>query len=155
MGTNTLHNVVANFPDPNSYIDSLKTGNIFRNGAIGGEILSRFTVVFNFPKERIFIKKNAAFKNDFYYNLSGITIKAKGSALNIFEVTEVREKSASQIGGIQAGDEILSVNGISAKNLDLNSVNGFFNSKPGRKIKLEISRNGERLKKEFLLQDQI
>ena len=155
MGTNTLQHVVANFPDPNSYIDSLKTGNIFRNGAIGGEILSRFTVVFNFPKERIFIRKNASFKNDFYYNLSGITIKAKGSALNIFEVTEVRDKSASQLGGIQAGDEILSVNGISAKNLDLNSVNGFFNSKPGRKIKLEISRNGEKLKKEFLLQDQI
>ncbi len=155
MGTNTLQNVVANFPDPNSYIDSLKTGNIFRNGAIGGEVLSRFTVVFNFPKERIFIKKNSSFKNDFYYNLSGITIKAKGSALNIFEVTEVREKSASQLGGILPGDEIISVNGISAKNLDLNSVNGFFNSKPGRKIKLEISRNGEKLKKEFLLQDQI
>jgi hypothetical protein len=155
MGTNTLQNVVANFPDPNSYIDSLKIGNVFRNGAIGGEILSRFTVVFNFPKERIFIKKNASFKNDFFYNLSGITIKAKGSALNIFEVTEVREKSASELGGIQPGDEILSVNGISAKNLDLNSVNGFFNSKPGRKIKLEISRNGERLKKEFLLRDQI
>ena len=155
IANNTLHDVVANFPDPNSYIDSLKTGNIFRNGAIGGEILSRFTVVFNFPKERIFVKKNSAFKNDFYYNLSGITIKAKGSALNIFEVTEVREKSASQKGGILPGDQILSVNGIAAKNLDLNSVNGFFNSKPGRRIKLEISRKGEKLKKEIQLQDQI
>lgn len=155
MGTNTLEHVVANFPDPNSYFDSLKAGNVFRNGAIGGEVLSRFTVVFNFPQERMFIKRNSAFKNDFYYNLSGITIKAKGSALNIFEVTEVREKSASQLGGILPGDQILSVNGISSKNLDLNSVNGFFNSKPGRRIKLEISRNGEKLKKEFLLQDQI
>ncbi len=155
MGSNTLEDVVANFPDPNSYFDSLKAGNVFRNGAIGGEVLSRFTVVFNFPKERMFIKRNAAFKNDFYYNLSGITIKAKGSALNIFEVTEVREKSASQLGGILPGDQILSVNGISSKNLDLNSVNGFFNSKPGRRIKLEISRKGEKLKKEFLLQDQI
>ena len=155
MGANTLENVVANFPDPNSYFDSLKAGNVFRNGAIGGEVLSRFTVVFNFPKERMFIKRNASFKNDFYYNLSGITIKAKGSALNIFEVTEVREKSASQLGGILPGDQILSVNGISSKNLDLNSVNGFFNSKPGRRIKLEVSRNGEKLKKEILLQDQI
>ena len=155
IGTNTLENVVANFPDPNSYIDSLKTGNIFRNGALGGEVLSRFTIVFNFPKERIYFKKNAAFKNDFYYNLSGITIKAKGSALNIFEVTEVRDQSASQRGGILPGDEIISVNGIAAKNLDLNSVNGFFNSKPGKRIKLEIFRNGEKLKKEFLLQDQI
>ena len=70
IGTNTLENVVANFPDPNSYIDSLKTGNIFRNGALGGEVLSRFTIVFNFPKERIYFKKNAAFKNDFYYKVS-------------------------------------------------------------------------------------
>lgn len=155
IGTNTLENVVANFPDPNSYIDSIKVGNIFRNGAIGGEIMSRFTIIFNFPKERVYVKKNSAFKNNFYYNLSGITVKAKGSALNIFEVTEVRDKSASQRGGILPGDEILSVNGISAKNLDLNSVNGFFNSKPGRRIKLEISRKGEKLKKEFLLQDQI
>jgi len=87
--------------------------------------------------------------------ISGITIKAKGSALNIFEVTEVRDQSASQIGGILPGDEILSVNGIAVKNLDLNSVNGFFNSKPGRKVRLEISRKGEKLRKEIHLHDQI
>ena len=117
--------------------------------------MSRFTVVFNFPKERIFIKKNSNFKNSFYYNLSGITIKAKGSALNIFEVTEVRDQSASQRGGILPGDQILSVNGVAASNLDLNSVNGFFNSKPGRKIRVELSRKGEKIRREFLLQDQI
>jgi hypothetical protein len=155
LGNNKLEDVIANFPDPNSYTDSLKVGNIFRNGAIGGEILSRFTIIFNFPKERVYFKRNADFNNDFFYNLSGITIKAKGSALNIFEVTEVREKSASQKGGILPGDQIISVNGIAAKNLDLNSVNGFFNSKPGRKIKVEISRKGEKLKKEFQLEDQI
>src|SRR5688572_20402152 len=155
LGTNILEDVIANFPDPNSYTDSIKMGNIFRNGAIGGEVMSRFTIVFNFPKERVYLKKNATFKNDFYYNLSGITLKAKGSALNIFEVTEVRDKSASQRGGLLPGDQIISVNGISAKNLDLNSVNGFFNSKPGRKIRLEISRNGEKMRKEIFLQDQI
>jgi hypothetical protein len=155
LGTNELEDVIANFPDPNSYTDSIKVGNIFRNGAIGGEVMSRFTIVFNFPKERLYIKKNSTFKNSFYYNLSGITIKAKGSALNIFEVTEVREESASQRGGILPGDQILSVNGIAASNLDLNSVNGFFNSKPGRKIRVEISRGGEKIRKEFLLQDQI
>lgn len=155
LGSHKLEGVIVNFPDPNSYIDSLKMGNIFRHGSVGGEVMSRFTIVFNFPKEKIYIKKNTTFKNHFYYNLSGITIKAKGSALNIFEVTEVRAQSASQVGGIQAGDEILSVNGIAVKNLDLNSVNGFFNSKPGRKVKLEISRGGEKLRKEIHLQDPI
>jgi hypothetical protein len=155
LGNHTLDRVIVNFPDPNSYIDSLKMGNIFRHGSVGGEVMSRFTIVFNFPKEKIYLKKNTSFKNHFYYNLSGITIKAKGSALNIFEVTEVRDQSASQMGGILPGDEILSVNGIAVKNLDLNSVNGFFNSKPGRKVKLEISRKGEKLRKEIHLQDQI
>lgn len=155
LGSHQLEDVIANFPDPNSYADSIKVGNVFRNGAIGGEVMSRFTIVFNFPKERVYIKKNSNFKNNFYYNLSGITVKAIGSALNIFEVTEVRDKSASQRGGILPGDQILSVNGVAASSLDLNSVNGFFNSKPGRRIRVEISRKGEKIRKEFLLQDQI
>jgi hypothetical protein len=57
--------------------------------------------------------------------------------------------------GILPGDQILSVNGVAASNLDLNSVNGFFNSKPGRRIRVELSRKGEKIRREFLLQDQI
>lgn len=155
MGTYELDNVIANFPDPNSYSDSIKIGNTFRNGAIGGEILSRFTVIFNFPAEKIYLKKNSSFKKRFYYNLSGITLKAKGAQLNAFEVTEVRELSPSYTAGILAGDIVLSLNGISVKELDLSIMNGFLNSKPGRKIKIEISRNGVRLKKEIELKDQI
>jgi PDZ domain/Aspartyl protease len=155
LGSFELDNVIANFPDPNSYSDSIKTGNVFRNGALGGEILSRFVVVFDFPKERVYLKKNASFKKNFYYNLSGITLKAKGSKLNVFEVTEVRDQSPSQTSGILPGDLLLRVNGIEVNELDLNSINGFLNSKPGRKIKLEISRKGENLKKEIELKDQI
>lgn len=155
LGSYKLDNAIANFPDPNSYSDSIKIGNTFRNGAIGGEILSRFTVIFNFSAEEIYLKKNSSFKSKFYYNLSGITLKAKGAQLNTFEVTEVRDKSPSQTGGILPGDIVLSLNGIEVKELDLNTMNGYLNSKPGRKIKLEISRKGERIKKEIELKDQI
>lgn len=155
LGSYKLDKVIANFPDPNSYSDSIKIGNVFRNGAIGGEILSRFVVIFNFPEEKVYLKKNASFKKNFYYNLSGVTLKAKGSQLNTFEVTEVRDQSPSQIGGILPGDIVLSLNGIEVKDLDLNIINGFLNSKPGRKIKLEISRKGQKFKKEIELKDQI
>jgi hypothetical protein len=151
----TLVNPIANFPDPNSYFDSLKLGSTTRNGTMGGEVLSRFTVVFNFPKEEIYLKKNHEFKKKFHYNLSGITVKAKGSNLNVFEITEVREQSAAYLAGIQAGDVIISINGILASNLDLNIVNGFFNFKPGKKINLQIDRKGQKLKKDFRLEDQI
>jgi len=155
LGSYKLNDVIANFPDPNSYSDSIKVGNVYRNGAIGGEILSRFNVVFNFPEEKLYLKKNASFKKDFYYNLSGVTLKAKGSQLNTFEVTEVRDLSPSQIGGIRPGDLVLSLNGISVQDLDLNVINGMLNSKPGRKVRLEISRNGEKFKKEIELKDPI
>jgi hypothetical protein len=155
LGPYHLDNAIANFPDPNSYFDSLKLGMTSRNGAIGGEVLSRFTVVFNFPKEEIHFKKNPQFKKKFHYNLSGVTVKAKGSRLNVFEITQVRGKSAADRAGVQAGDIILVINGIPASSLELNIINGFFNLKPGKKVNMIIDRNGEKIRKDFRLIDQI
>jgi hypothetical protein len=155
LGHFMLEHAIANFPDPNSYFDSLKLGTTDRNGAIGGEVLSRFSVVFNFPKETMYLKRNGAFKKKFHYNLSGVTIKAKGSRLNVFEIMEVRDRSAADKAGLMAGDVIVTVNGISTGLLDLNLINGFFNLKPGKKINLIIDRKGQRLRKEFRLADQI
>lgn len=155
VGTYDVKDVIASFPDPNSYFDSLKLSATDRNGAIGGEVLSRFTVIFNFPKEEMYIKKNASFKKKFHYNLSGLTIKAKGSKLNVFEVTEVRGKSVSDQAGVAAGDLIVSINGVQTSSLDLNTINGFFNNKPGKKINMVVNRKGQQLKLNFELADQI
>lgn len=156
IGQYTINDVICNFPDPNSYMDSIKNNrHVFRNGAIGGEILSRFNVIFNFPGDKIFLKKNSSFKKEFYFNLSGLTLKAKGSRLRKYEVTDVRESSTAAGAGLKKGDIVLVVNGITATDLDLNSVNGLFNSKPGRRIYLEIERDGVRMKKEFKLENQI
>jgi membrane-associated protease RseP (regulator of RpoE activity) len=155
LGNFKLDRAIANFPDPNSYFDTLKVGSTMRNGAIGGEVLSRFTVVFNFPKEKIYLKKNSQFKKPFHYNLSGITVKAKGSRLNVFEVTEVRKKSAGYRAGILEGDIIVTINGIATKVLELNHINGIFNNKPGKKINLVLDRNGQKVKTSMQLKDQI
>lgn len=153
LGSYKLENAIVNFPDPNSYMDTLKNTTSFRNGTLGGEILSRFTVVFNFPKEEIYFKKNGSFKKSFYYNLSGLTIKAKGSQLNAFEVIEVRKKSPAETAGILKDDIIQSVNGISAPMLDFNTVHALLNSKPGKKVRVELLRNDVKIKVEFLLED--
>ncbi len=151
LGAYTLDNPIVNFPDPNSYFDSLKLGTSFRNGSIGGEILSRFTTVYNFSQEELYLKKNSSLKKKYYYNLSGLTIKAKGSKLNVFEVSEVRDETEAMKADVQVGDLILSINGMTLSGLDLNVVNGLLNSKPGRKIKLEINRKGQKIKRDFVL----
>jgi hypothetical protein len=155
LGSYTLDNVLVNFPDPNSYMDTLKATLTFRHGSIGGEILSRFTVIFNFPQGKVFFKKNAAFKKEFYFNLSGIDLKAKGAKLDVFEISEVRESSPAEKVGVQSGDIIVSINGIMAKDLHLNELNALLNMKPGKKITLVVSRNQVRYTLAFRLENQI
>jgi hypothetical protein len=156
LGKYDINNVIANFPDPNSYMDTLKTSrSVARNGAIGGEILSRFRVTFDFPREFLYLKKNQSFKKRFYYNMSGLTLKAKGSKLEHFEITDVREKSPAELAGVKPGDLVLTINGIPAIQLDLNQMNAFFNIRPGKKITIEVDREGQHLKKEFRLANQI
>jgi predicted aspartyl protease len=156
IGKYKINSVLANFPDINSYNDTLKTSrHVFRNGAIGGEILSRFDVIFNFPADKVYFKKNAAFGKKFYFNLSGVTIKARGARLRKFEITDVRKDSSAEKADIKVGDVILFINGIAVTSLDLNQVNGYLNSKPGRRISFDMERNGERIKRVFKLENQI
>ncbi len=156
IGKHELTNLITNFPDDYAYSDTLRKDRFtFRNGSIGGDLLSRFTVIFNFPGEKMYIKKNASYKKKFYFNLSGLTIRATGARLREYEISDVRENTSAQKAGILRGDNILSINGISLVDYELNNVNNLFNSKPGKKIRIEILRNGERLKKEFVLESQI
>jgi hypothetical protein len=156
LGKYEVDRVIANFPDPNSYMDTLKTGRaVARNGAIGGEILSRFRVIFDFPNEKMYIRKNSAFRKRFYYNMSGLTLKAIGSGLRRFEITNVRVNSPAERAGLIEGDHVLTINGLATADMDLNSLNAYFNLKPGKKIVLEVDREGKRIKKQFYLQNQI
>ncbi len=156
LGKYEIEGIIANFPDPNSYTDTLFTKkSIHRNGAIGGEILSRFSVIFNFSEEEIYLKKNSSYRNRFNYDMSGITVKAKGARLRTFEITDLRKGSPGEKAGLQVGDLIIAVNGTMVFNLNLNQVNGFFNSKEGKRVSVEVERDGSRLKVDFRLINQI
>ena len=156
LGEYKIPDVITNFPDPNSYMDSIKNNRtVFRNGAIGGEILSRFTVIFNMPYGKVYFKKNASFKKRFYFNQSGLTVKAEGVSLRRFRIVDVRTNSAAEKADIKSGDIVLRVNNISSGGLELNNLNGLLNSKPGKKISLEIERDGKIFKREFLLENPI
>jgi PDZ domain/Aspartyl protease len=155
FGKFMMSNVLVNFPDTNSYMDTLKHSMTFRNGSIGGEILSRFTVVFNFPQGKLYLKKNSDFKKAFFLNLSGLDLKAKGSKLDVYEVMGVRDLSPAKQAGMLQGDLIISINGFPTRDLKLNQLNAMLNSGPGKKVRVEIERNRVRQKLEFRLQSQI
>lgn len=155
LGKYSMNNVITNYPDPNSYIDTLKSSTVARNGSIGGEVFTRFTVVFNYAAEKVYLRKNAAFKKEFQSNLSGMTIKAKGARLRSFEIVEVRAKSAAEQAEIRKGDLLVNLNGNSIESFNLNDINGILNSRPGRKVTLILERAGEKIRKTITLKQEI
>lgn len=155
LGSFTLNNVITNYPNPNSYMDTLKASTVKRNGSIGGEVFSRFTVAFNYAAGAVYLRKNSTFKKEFQINLSGLTLKAKGARLKTFEVVEVREKSAAERAEIMKGDLLISLNGRPIEGFTLNEINGILNSKVGRKVTLLLDRAGEKIKKTITLERDI
>lgn len=155
MGKYKIPDMIASFPDKEAYNDSIRGTKIYRNGSIGGDVLSRFHVIFDFPNEKIYLKPNSTFKKRSYNNMSGIILKATGPKLRDFEIAEVREDSPADKAGIQKGDNILSINNFLTSEMDLSHVNNFFNSKPGKKIKMKLLRSNHVIEKEFRLVDEI
>lgn len=153
FGRYKLDEVIVNFPNASDYnfADTLTSTDIFRNGSIGGELLRRFTVVLNFPMDKMYLKKNAAYRKKFNFNLSGLTLKAKGARLRNYEITDVREGSTAYAAGIVIGDELVSVNGISASEFNLNGLNSVIDFKPGKQIRLGILHDGKVVVKKITL----
>lgn len=68
-----------------SFLDSISTKNArgfkSRNGSIGGGILRRFIVWFDYPNKKFTLKKNRSLKADFNYNMSGLEVVYAGKQL--------------------------------------------------------------------------
>ncbi len=145
--------VIATFPDSVSYeTDNDKS---LRNGTIGGGMLTRFTVVFDYINEKIYLKKGKAYKKPFEYNLSGLIVKAKGLRLDSYEIVEVRSGCAAERAGVKVGDEILIINGHYTKGINLDKVQGLINLRANKSIRMTVMRNGIKTKIFFKLERQV
>lgn len=67
---------IVAFPDSSS-IKSVRMVKD-RVGSIGGEILKRFAVVFDYQNEKLYLRKNTFYDDPFSYNKSGVELKHNG-----------------------------------------------------------------------------
>jgi predicted aspartyl protease len=110
-------------------------------GALGGEILSRFTVYLDYPHGCIIIEPNARFSDPFEFDMTGLEVAATDD-LNAIVVKGVRSGSAGSQIGIKPGDVLIAVNGESFKPARLPELRAMFR-KPGQ-MKLSFLRQGKR-----------
>ena len=71
-----FNNPIAAFPDSSSIKNVSMVPD--RMGSVGGEIMKRFDLVFDYRNEQLFLKKNGNYSQPFSYNKSGVEIQHNG-----------------------------------------------------------------------------
>ena len=173
-----FHNPVIAFPDTISVRNVTMVKD--RAGSVGAEIMKRFYVVFDYPNQKMFLRKNREFDSPFSYNKSGIELQhyglqwvqetvsletvpiSEGANMSnnfrykfalkpVYLIANVRKNSTAALSGIQKEDILVSINGIPAYRYSLEKINSILKSEEERWITLEIERNNQLLKIKFQL----
>lgn len=76
FGGKTFNQPLVTFPDSTS----VRSVNFVSNrvGSVGSEVISRFTVVFDYENNAIYTKPNNKIKEPFHFNMSGIEVEHAG-----------------------------------------------------------------------------
>ncbi len=145
--------VIATFPDDESYEISFSRNS--RNGTLGGGLLRRFHVVFDYVHSKMYMRKGSGYFKPFEFDLSGLVVKAKGVYLRDYEIDAVRINSNAAVAGLKVGDQILQINGVKSNNIDLEQLISKLNDKANKKVRLVILRNGQSINVQFKLRRMI
>ncbi|MDO5510005.1 MAG: aspartyl protease family protein [Weeksellaceae bacterium] len=142
---------------PGAFPDSLSIQNLTRTpgrkGSIGGELLSRFHLVFDYPNSRVLHRTNRNINRVIYHNLSGITIIKPFHHLPLIQIVNVRENSPAYNAGVRKGDYLDYLNGNFAPDLGVNAIFEKINQRPGKKVTVSLKRDGKVFKTQFRLAD--
>ena len=103
IGSFQFNEAKAAFPYEESFYAIKNLGD--RNGSVGGEVLKRFNIIFDYPNNKISLTKNSNFNNPFQYNLAGIDLQHNGVRYISESITDSRgvvdSESNKSFGNVQ------------------------------------------------------
>lgn len=144
IGNYQLNNVLALFNDGSSGSQPPWE----KEGNLGNQILSRFTLTFDIPGGQIFLKKNAKYEDPFEYNMAGIQIER--AVDKNFAVFNIISGSPAE-KHIRVGDKITMVNDKPSSQITKDEFEKIFR-KQGSEVSLVIERSGEKIKTNLKLE---
>jgi len=148
-----FNNIITNYQDISEAIEMEIVAN--RNGIIGTVLLSRFNIIIDYPRGKLYMQPHRKYNKGFKYDRSGLELIISGKKLNTVTVFNVIENSPAFKAGIERGDQLISINYLPAKLLSLKGVTQRMTKKEGKKIRLKIIRGGKKMVFTFRLKDLI
>ena len=107
-------------------------------GNVGGGVLKRFTITFDYPRQRLFLRPNGLFDRADNYDRAGFWLNKEEGA---FRVMDVVQESPADRAGIAVGDEITALDGEAASGLLLSDVRQKLrDGAPGTQVRLAVRR---------------
>jgi hypothetical protein len=123
------------------------------SGNLGGGVLRRFTVAFDYGAKRMYLAPNADFAKADSFDRSGLFLLGDGDALL---VADVAPQSAAERAGLEAKDRIVAIDGAPANGAALIAVRAKLRESPaGTKLKVDRVRDGNQASVELVLADRI
>ena len=120
------------------------------DGVLGGELLHRFTLSFNYASNEMYLTSNPSLNNKITWDLSGMLIAQRDQGI---EILHVYNDSPAFHAGIQPHTYIQSINGQNATKMGLPKVWKIFHNEVGKSIYLKIGNKMSTESKNIVLKD--
>jgi hypothetical protein len=153
IGPYELKDVIAGYPDFSEVAaKALETG---RNGSMGADLLRHFDVTFDYRNLKMYLKPNNHFKAPFEHDMSGLEVYIEEGKSNRFYVERIEPESPGIAAGFVPGDEILSVDFIPVRSMELEEVANMLMAGDGKTIIIELAREQKSVFKVLTLKKRI
>lgn len=146
-----ISNIITSFQEIDSSFT--ESDQIFREGIIGNVILSRFHIVIDYMREKMYLKPISELDEEFEYDKSGMLVYALGDNLDQYYIKTIYPNTPAREAGLKPGDKIIKIGCWPIRFHSLSSILRKLKGKEGKKIKIKVLRNGEKIKTEFRLRN--
>ena len=113
------------------------------SGLLGSDFLRRFVVSLDLANDYLYLTPDPNFKAD-QNRFSTIGIQFAKDPTGFFTIMAVWSPSPASEANFNVGDQIFSVNGLSAAEMSLEDLSNQLHGEPGREIQLDIGSHGSR-----------
>jgi hypothetical protein len=136
IGDLTCHDLIADFTTQTAGALAAP----FTASNLGGNLLRRFDITFDYNHETMALVPNAAFTQPDFYDRGGMFLINRGGS---YTVADARPGTPAAQAGIAKGDVITSVDGVSTTTMSLGALRAVFLKPAGTQVHLGIkSGNG-------------
>lgn len=153
LGTTTLHDVVATFPDgaPWSRLDDSPRG----RGNLGAQVLQRFRVAFDTRGGRLALRAVPGFDAPFSFDQAGMALRPFVPGAEAIEVADVVAGSPAAEAGVRADDRLTRIQGRPVAALLPDEVLELFEGAREPRVHITWLRGGESFAAELQLRPLI